>query len=301
MRRLWIPLLLAAGLAGQRAPLAPPCLCGSPAAAERNREGMESHRLRRLDEASSAYRRALDLAPPRDPTPAERELILRFAPRILVTPAEPFALRDAAAVLHPSAPWIAYHFFWEDDIDFPDDNDPCDHELMWVRLDPARIRILDYYTYFHGRLLRAPAGAVENAGNHGGRPAVLVQWGKHGSMPLEWNRLPMVADRGDVERAHMKLDQQIRLEDYNRATWEKLATLGRQSQESPLARGWPLKFPGAWKDFTDFSRPVDPTPLLRRNAYWKVSCWNNAVIDRHFLVYNFAVKTEWPEAVCQDR
>ena len=30
--------------------------------------------------------------------------------------------------MHPQRRLIAYHFFWEDDIDFPEDNDPCDHE-----------------------------------------------------------------------------------------------------------------------------------------------------------------------------
>lgn len=279
----------------------PGCACAPKEAVQLIVEGLEAHRIRRLEEASAAYARALQLAPPRDPSPAERDLMLRFAPRVFVHPRDPFPLRDAAAILHPSEPWIVYHFFWEDDIDFPDDNDPCDHELMWVRLDDKRERVAGYFTYFHGRILRAPPESVADAQKHGQRAAVLVQWGKHGSMPLHWRALPILSDRGDVEARFMKLDRPESLEAYNRATWEKLSTIGRQSRDSPLARGWPLKFGGSWDDFTSFTRLVELVPVLRRGGHLKVSCFNNAVIDRHFLVYNFAPKTEWPAALCEGR
>ncbi len=291
--------VLTAGLHAQRVEWVSACACESPEAVHLEREGVEAHRVRRLEEASAAYTRALKLAPPRDPAPAERELILRLAPRVFVQPRDPFPLRDAAAILHPSQPWIAYHFFWEDDIDFPDDNDPCDHELMWVRLDTKRENIAGYYTYFHGRILRAPPGSVEEARRHGGRPAVVVQWGKHGTMPLGWETLSIIPDRGDVEASRMTVDRQSTLEAYNRATWEKLSTAGREAQDSPLARGWPLKFPGSWADFTRFTRRVDLRPFLLERNYLKVSCLNNAVIDRYFLLYNFSAKTEWPAAMCE--
>jgi len=304
-RMRWIGLitLLAAAATAQnrQKEWLPDCACSPPQAVQAIVEGLEAHRIRRLEEASAAYTRALTLAPPRDPNAAERALILRFAPRVFTHARDPFPLRDAAAILHPSGQWIAYHFFWEDDIDFPDDNDPCDHELMWVRLDPQRQRVVDYFTYFHGRILRAPPESVADAQNNGGRAAVLVQWGKHGTMPLHWRKLPMIADRGDVEARHMKLDQPAPLEAYNRATWEKLSTVGRQAQDSPLSRGWPLKFPGSWEEFTSFTRLVDPVVLLRQRGFVKVSCFNNAVIDRHFLLYNFAAKTEWPAAFCEVR
>jgi hypothetical protein len=88
------------------------------------------------------------------------------------------------------------------------------------------------------------------------------------------------------------------LEQYNRATWEKLSREGREKQDSELARGWPVKFPGTWEDFTRFARPVESGLLLRRSGYVRVSCLNNAVINRRFLRYNFRVKTEWPAALC---
>jgi len=290
-----MPLLFLALLAissfAQRQDLQPPCTCGNAEALALNREALQAHLKRRLEEASTAYAQALRLAPPRELTSAERERVLRFAPRVMVSPTDPFPLKDAAAVLHPNGRWIAYHFFWEDDIDFPDDNDPCDHELMWVELDARAERVLSYYTYFHGRILKA---------TETGPPAIVVQWGKHGSMPANWKALPIVADSGDVERSRMeKLGSAITLESYNRATFEKLGTVGRQSQDSPLARGWPLRFNGTWEQFTDFSKPVDIPAMLRRNAMMSVSCLNNAVINRHFLRYNFASKTEWPAAMCE--
>src|SRR5262245_28919044 len=95
------------------------------------------HLQRRLDEAAVQYARLLQLIPAKPPTKQQEEAMLRFAPRVVQTPSDPFTLKDAAAIHHPREPLIAYHFFWEDDIDFPEDNDPCDHELLWVRYNPA--------------------------------------------------------------------------------------------------------------------------------------------------------------------
>ncbi len=293
MRPAVLTMLCAvAPLAAQRATQwMPPCACDSAEARKAAVEGADAHRTRRLDDASAAYARALKAAPSRDPSPAEMALVKRFAPRVLVHPRDPFPLMDAAAVLHPTRPWIAYHFFWEDDIDFPDDNDPCDHELMWVRLDEKRDKVEGVVTYFHGRLLEGPAA--------NGRAEVVVQWGKHGTMPANWKSLRIIADSGDVEAKHMaKLGSGIPLEDYNRSTWKKLSTEGRQAQDSPLARGWPLKFPGTWEDFIGFTKPVDIAPLLDRKRFVKVAWFSNAVIDRQFLLYNFSAKTDWPPQMC---
>ena len=268
----------------------PDCACEIDEARKAAMEGDNAHKTRRLDEASAAYTRALKLAPSRDPTAAERESILRFAPEVLVHPGDPFPLLDAAAVMHPKRPWIAYHFFWEDDIDFPDDNDPCDHELLWVQLDVKREKVIGYYTYFHGRILKGEPKA--------GRASVVVQWGKHGTMPADWRSIRIVADSGDVEARQMKLNEGIPLENYNRATWLKLSTIGREAQGSPLASGWPLRFPGDWEDFSNFTKPVDIVPLLAQRGFVKVSWFSNAVINRQFLRYNFSAKTEWPPAMC---
>ncbi len=285
---------------GQRIGMQPPCDCSQPDAAAWNKLALDSHLKRRLDEASEAYASVLAADPAREPSETDSRRVLMFAPRVFVTRSEPFGLRDVAAVVHPRAPWIAYHFLWDDDIDFPDDNDPCDHEVMWVRLDTDRGRVRDYFTYFHGRILQAPKEAVDDANAHQGRPRVEVQWGKHGSMPPGWRGLSIVADEGDAERDHYPLNKPISLEAYNRGTFEKLSTVGRRAVGSPLGRAWPQKFSGSWRDFVDFSRPLDPSPPLRRKGFVLVSCWNNAVLDRHILTYNFRPKIEWPPRICED-
>jgi hypothetical protein len=280
MRSLLFLFLSAALLAQQQEPT-PACACSSAEAQAASREGITFHQKRRLDEASESYRRALRAAPPLEPSATEQELILGFAPLLHTDENEPFPLSDVAAILHPNGRWIAYHLFWEDDIDFPDDNDPCDHEVLWVELDESRTRPTGVYTYFHGHILRAPEPTS-------GRPNIYVQWGKHGSLPAGWQQLTL--PRTGSAR--------VSLQEYNHATWRKLHEKGRDRADSPLGRGWPLRYEGTWEDFTRFSRAVDPAALLRQKRYWSVSCLNNAVINRHFLRYNFSSKTEWPEAMC---
>ena len=96
-------------------------------------DGVAAHLQRRLSEAAALYDQALKIEPPVVPGATDLATALRLAPLLRTTVAEPFALRDAAAIVHPESGIIAYHFFWEDDIDFPDDNDPSDHEVVWVR------------------------------------------------------------------------------------------------------------------------------------------------------------------------
>jgi hypothetical protein len=110
-------------------------------------------------------------------TPDEWRIVRRFAPRLYTTPTEFFQLKDFAAVLHPTHRQIAYHFFWEDDIDFPEDNDSCDHELIWVQYSSDRTAIEKLRTYFHGRILEGGEAALADARRNGLRPRVNVQSG----------------------------------------------------------------------------------------------------------------------------
>ena len=190
---------------------------------------------------------------------------------------------------------MAYHLFWEDDIDFPEDNDPCDHELLWVEYAEDEKTITSVTTYFHGRILRGGSEAIQEAKAHGGRPRVNVQWGKHGSLLLGWEKQPIVADSDDAEKKFYPLDRQITLLDYNRGTYEKLSKEGRRLLDHPLGKGWPRKFVGTWQDFTNFSVPVDVGQLLSSKQMIRVSRWNNATINQQFLRYNFRPKTEWPD------
>ena len=266
-------------------------------AAEAHARGVEFHNARRLDEASREYAQALSLDPPRPPSARELAIIRRLAPRLYTTATEFFPLRDFAAVLHPTERLIAYHLFWDDDIDFPEDNDPCDHEVVWVRFSPDGASLERVWTYFHGRILEGAEAALRDARDHHMRPRVNVQWGKHGSLPHGWESMPIVADAGDIEHKYLSTGVAITLADYNRATWQKLHTEGRRLKDHPLARrlGWPDRFEGDWTQFIAFTRLIDPVPFLDLYHMVSVSQWNSAVIDQHFLTYNFRPKTEWPQ------
>jgi hypothetical protein len=271
-------------------------LPASDTASSHHGRGVALHEQRRLDEASREYARALALDPPRPPSADEMNIIRRFTPRLHTAATELFPLKDAAAVLHPAERLVAYHLFWEDDIDFPDDNDPCDHEVVWVQFAPGGRTIERFWTYFHGRILEGGEASLRDARDHGMRPRVDVQWGKHGSLPFGWESMRIVAEPGDVERQYLTAGTPVSLREYNHATWQKLARDGRRSADHPLSRrlAWPEKFEGSWEQFISFSRVVDPTPLLDRHRMVSVSRWNSAVINQQFLAYNFRPKTEWP-------
>lgn len=276
------------------APPAAPAANPGRAAAHHDR-AVAFHLRRALDDASAEYAAVLEHDQPRDPTPAERRIVERLAPRVFVTRREPFALRDVAAIVHPDRPLIAYHLFWDDDIDFPDDNDPCDHEIVWVRYrdDGSFDRV---WTYFHGRILDGGAAAGADAAAHTMRPAVFVQWGKHGSMPVGWRAHRIETDLADIEAGIAAAATPMTVEEYNWATYRKLSASGARMAQHPLARraGWPRRFSGTWADFSSFDRTADVLGPLRSRRMVLVSRWNSATINQRFLRYNFKPKSEWP-------
>jgi hypothetical protein len=283
--------------AGESGPgCATPAIAADPGAAALHHErAVDFHLHRSLDEASAEYAATLEIDPPRPPNAAERRIAERLAPRVFVTRTEPFALRDVVAIMHPTEPIIAYHLLWDDDIDYPDDNDPSDHEVVWVRYRPDGT--LDrFWTYFHGRILDGGAAALRDAASHGMRPAVFAQWGKHGSMPLGWASLTIEADAGETEAGFYPIGTPITLEVYNQGTFQKLSTVGARSADHSLARlnHWPRAFSGKWADFSRFDRPVDVIGLLRARPMIVVSRWNSATLNQRFLRYNFKPKSEWP-------
>jgi hypothetical protein len=252
------------------------------------------HLRRRLDEAASHYRRLLELDPALPLDERRRAAMLRFSPRVFQVGSDPFRLLDAVAIHHPDEPLIAYHFFWEDDIDFPADNDPCDHELVWVRYDPAGNALSEFYTYFHGRILSSPE-AVRDAIAHNGRPRVNVQWGKHGSLPTGWETLEIQATADDTEQRYLDLQRPGSLKNYNFAAFQKLRGEGRQHPAHPRTSGWPVRFEGSWEDFVRFDKEVDLGAHFATPNRLAVSRWNNAVLQQNCLAYNFRPKTEWPD------
>src|SRR4030095_10207367 len=248
-----------------------------------NQLAVAHHNRRALDDASREYALTLKPDPPRELTADEWQLVRRFAPRVYTTPNEFFPLKDFAVILHPKSRLIAYHMFWEDDIDFPEDNDPCDHELMWVRYSADGKSLEQIWTYFHGRILPGGEQALADARQNGQRPRVNTQWGKHGSMPLGWETVNITATAGDAESKYYPVGQVITLKVYQEGTWRKLREEGRRLIDNPLASrlGWPAKFSGSWNDFINFSRLVEPLTLLDAKKYAKVSRWNSATINQH--------------------
>jgi hypothetical protein len=262
-------------------------------AEELHAAGVAMHLERRLTEASALYDQALALDPPRLANDREQELARRFAPRLMTTATEPFGLRDVAVVLHPTSRTIAYHLFWDDDIDFPDDNDPCDHEVVWIRHSPDGQRLEQTWTYFHDRLLTSPP-----ADERATRPVVNVQWGKHGSLPENWRQQEITPSLSEVPDGMPVTTGPIPMTAYLEAGYRKLSTTGRRLPHNQLARrlGWPDRFTGELADFTDFRKPLDPLSRLTAPGLIIVSRFNSGPLNRWVIPYNFRPKTEWPDA-----
>jgi len=230
---------------------------------------MLHHNRGRLDLARDLYATVNRLEAPAMPDDGQAAAIVRNCPILLTTQVECFALRDVAALHHPSEPLIAYHVFWEDDWNYPDDNEPCDHEVVWVRYRASDLGPVEVSTYFHGRVVlgRTP--------DNDGRPTIAVQWGTHGPLPDGWDVLDRVVT---VLRANFEA-----------------ALRGGRAAEHPRKRGWPPCFPGGWDEYTRFERRIDPLPPRHTNQWAMRGRWANAILYHYFLPYNFHAKREWPD------
>jgi hypothetical protein len=261
-----------------------------------HRRGFEFHSRRCLNDASSEYARALELDPPRELSVDEWKIVRRFAPRVYTTPSEPFPLKDFAVIVHPTERLIAYHFFWDDDIDFPEDNDPCDHELIWVKYSVDKISIESVMTYYHGRILEGGQTAINDARAHGMRPRVNVQWGKHGSLLVGWEEMTVNVNPDESEKRYYPTNNTITIKQDQQSTYRRLNEAGHRLLNHPISQrlGWPQKFKGSWEEFVNFSRLIDPLESLDKTKMARVTRWNNATINQYFLAYNFRPKTEWP-------
>jgi hypothetical protein len=246
--------------------------------------GYDFHNRRCLDDASREYAQVLKLDPPRNLNAEEWKLVRTFAPRLYTHAKEFFPLKDVAVIVHPTERLIAYHLMWADDVDFPEDNDPSDHEVIWVQYSADKKSLEKIWTYFHGHILEGREEALRDARTHVMRPRVNVQWGKHGSLLVGWEEMTVQQNNATVT-----------LKQYNESTFKQLSK-GTRMQNHPLSLrfGWPQKFEGDWNNFISFSRYFDPLILLNKMKMAKVTRWNNATINQHFLPYNFRAKTEWP-------
>jgi len=231
--------------------------------AERARD---AHSRRRLSEASEHYRALLDVEAARVLTEAERARVIRLAPLALRVDHDPFEIRDVVAIQHPSKPWTAYHLMWGDDIDYPEDNDPVDHEVVWARFNEATGSAEELAVYFHGSIFHQ---AIDSD-----RPSFGVEWGKHGSVTL-----PI---------------EQFEGADELRANWLRLNREGTRLPDHPLARTWPKSFSKPFSEYTKFSVPLDLGERLKSSDLMSCSQWGNAALDQRFLPYNFSAKPDWP-------
>lgn len=244
---------------------------------ERYEQALGFHREGQLARARLIYRELLLEDGTREPDPQERRLVRAFAPQLYVTDSEPFPLKDFAAVLHPRLPLIGYHMFWDADIDFPAGNDACDHEVVWVLLDDDRRQVKRLFTFYHGTILTSDEAAHDARSTHG-RVNVFVQWGKHGSLPVDWEGMADGRVRDDMV-----------------STYRRLHTEGCRDADHPLAQRWPDAFRGQWEDFVRFDTIIDPVPLLEARGMVMVGEKASAIIALHFLRYCFAVKESWPD------
>lgn len=245
-------------------------------------QAMELHKKRHLDEASSLYRTVLKLEKPHDPSKKEMRLAQQFLPRIFTTRQEPFGLRDLAVVLHPdkSKRLIGYHLIWEDDIDYLDDNDPADHEIVWVKYGEDD-QVEEAWSYAHGSVL-STSTAVAGANASNGRVKVCVQWGKHASLLEGWEE-------------KIGVDQPLAGEPGFETLQFGRLSKGRNQTVGHYGDRWPKRFEGDLSDFVDFASEIDMEKIFARHRMVAVSEYPNAVISEWFLPYNIYPKPAWPD------
>jgi len=234
-----------------------------------SRMAFKAHNKRALSEASAYYKKLLELDPAENLTEVEKNLIISVAPDLLKIKDEPFILRDAIAVHHPTKPIIAYHLMWGDDIDFPADNDPVDHEVVWVSYSIDSLKPTFIHTYFHGQILTIKAPQ---------EPLIGIEWGKHGSIPL--------LENNQISKGLSGLKK----------NWQRLNERGIRKPKHPFSNQWPKKFPGTFEDYLEFKHPENLVKHLKSKNMMIKGKWANAIIDQIFLPYNFSAKMEWPDS-----
>jgi len=249
------------------------------------RLGYTYHLMRRLMEASSEYEIVLRLDPPQFATEEDLKIVEKYTSRLFTNPKEFFKLKDLVVVIHPEKPVIAYNLFWEDDIDYPGDNDPSDHEVVWIEFSKNKGKVTGVYTYFHQAILSTEE-AVKDANLHHQRARINVEWGGHGSLPLRWEKL-------HLEVTFEKIGKKIKIK--NMAQRYRELSKSIKNPNHPLARDWPKKFIGSYKDFITFSKYLELRRLLKKKKMVIISKWPNAVINRYFLTYNYFPKKQWPK------
>ncbi|WP_063847488.1 metallophosphoesterase family protein [Bacillus sp. FJAT-28004] len=215
------------------------------------------------------------------------DLVSRLAPELYLVESEPFALQDCVAVIHPEMPLIAYHLFWEDDWNSPNDSMPCDHEIIWVRYDPQTLELSGIWSYFHEYIITTKAALTE-AREHQNRPQAYVQWGIHGTLLAGGLNALTVTWKDSVSSiTHTGMDAMERM-------FHDAKKGGKWSKHS-LKQGCVKSFTGEFSDYIRFSKKLDTRTYLDKPKRIHKSRWANAVLNQRALTYNAAPKLEWPE------
>ncbi len=245
------------------------------------RQAVDLHGRRRLDEASDLYDSVLRLERPKRSIEEQFALAQRFMPRVFTTRSEPFELKDIVVVIHPdeSRRLIGYHMIWEDDIDYLADNDPADHEVVWVQYS-KELTVEGAWSYWHNTIL-STAKSAPHANANGGRVAVYVQWGKHGSLLEGWEEKIGIDERLSDYRDYVPLE------------FSRLCK-GRYKADVPYGDRWPRQFDGELADFIGFQTEIDVLEKLAEHRMVAVGRYANALMARWFLPYNFRPKHDWP-------
>lgn len=243
------------------------------------RLGEAYHFRKNLYEAGKYYKKVLEMDHPQELSKSEIEKVLQYAPILHTTPSEYFKLMDVIAIHHPEKPLIAYHLFWEDDYNFPDDYDPCDHEQVWVSYSAESGQVNGVWSFYHTHLLSTQE-AIEEANTNQGHPIIRVEWGIHGSLVNNWESLRLT-------------EADLTLTEFLKHTFANAVKGGRMT-EHPIKKRWPKGFEGNFEDYLDFSHEIRTEELLKSKKMVLKSRWSNAVIQNYFLAYNFAPKYDWP-------
>lgn len=196
-----------------------------------------------------------------------------LAPVLYVQRDEFFPLERVVAVVHPHCPVVAYILDWKWDVNgqWMPWTKSSDEEEVWVGYDSSSHAPTDLWTYWHGTVLHADWRTR-------GRPAISVQWGKHGSLPhgVIESDLPHPKTLNTMYALHFLLLPDI---------W-----LGK------LVHGGPWGFFHSYARYRDFSRVTETAEQL--STVLATATPEEPL--RVVLGKRFSNKRPWPSTSCSD-
>ena len=202
------------------------------------------------------------------------ELARRFAPRLYITPSEPYQIKDLIVFIHPEKPLIAYHLMWEDDSIGAGLGADSDHEVAWVEYDPISLKLVNCWVLWHRGILRTDQSVID-AKSHNQRPRIFVQWGQHGMLPVGWDKLTTARPKAEL-RLHFAIAKSIQTGPYT----------GSKNVDS-------LRFQGNYSDYLTFSEFLDSRQYIRPGKV-VVGVDSNAIIPGMVPYTTSTSKPPWP-------